>query len=58
MTPPVDRERSTASQVYPQAPRELDTRHLFDGARELVIRHGAETYTLRLTRAGKLLLTK
>jgi hemin uptake protein HemP len=31
---------------------------LFDRARELVIRHGAEEYRLRITRANKLILTK
>jgi hemin uptake protein HemP len=31
---------------------------LFQGARELIIRHGREEYRLRITRAGKLILTK
>jgi len=31
---------------------------LFRGGRELVIRHGSEEYRLRITRAGKLILTK
>jgi hemin uptake protein HemP len=31
---------------------------LFRGGRELVIRHGTEEYRLRITRAGKLILTK
>lgn len=38
--------------------REIDSRALFDGARTVAIRHGAETYTLRITRADKLILTK
>jgi len=58
MTPPVDRERPAAPPAENPAPRELDSRRLFEGARELVIRHGTDTYTLRHTRAGKLLLTK
>ena len=39
-------------------PREVDSRALFGRARVLAIRHGAEVYTLRVTRAGKLILTK
>ena len=31
---------------------------LFQGAKELVIRHGSEEYRLRITRTGKLILTK
>ena len=31
---------------------------LFQGEREIVIRHGAEEYRLRITRTGKLILTK
>ncbi len=31
---------------------------LFRGGRELLIRHGSEEYRLRVTRSGKLILTK
>lgn len=31
---------------------------LFEGAREIIIRHGGEDYRLRLTRVGKLILNK
>ncbi len=31
---------------------------LFQGGKELVIRHGGEEYRLRITRTGKLILTK
>jgi hemin uptake protein HemP len=31
---------------------------LFQGGKELVIRHGSEEYRLRITRTGKLILTK
>jgi hemin uptake protein HemP len=31
---------------------------LFQGGNEVVIRHGREEYRLRITRAGKLILTK
>jgi hemin uptake protein HemP len=36
----------------------LDSSQLFQGAREVMIRHGNETYRLRQTQAGKLILTK
>ncbi|MCB1734754.1 MAG: hemin uptake protein HemP [Gammaproteobacteria bacterium] len=39
-------------------PRELNSNALFDGQRELHIRHGGEQYRLRITRSGKLILTK
>lgn len=38
--------------------RVIDTGTLFAGARTVCIRHGAELYTLRITRADKLILTK
>jgi hemin uptake protein HemP len=31
---------------------------LMQGRRELIIRHGAETYRLRITASNKLILTK
>lgn len=40
-------------------PREIDSGALFgDEARIVAIRHGSELYTLRITRADKLILTK
>lgn len=36
----------------------IDSAHLFQGARELEIRHGEDRYRLRHTRNGKLILTK
>ncbi|GAB4469355.1 MAG: hypothetical protein OHK0044_11390 [Burkholderiaceae bacterium] len=36
----------------------LDSRHLFAQRSKVLIRHGADTYVLRLTRQGKLILTK
>jgi len=38
--------------------RTVTSAALFAGGRELVIRHGSEEYRLRITRAGKLILTK
>ena len=36
----------------------LTSAALFGGRREILIRHGAEEYRLRITRANKLILTK
>lgn len=40
------------------APREVLLEELLHGDRELLIRHGAEVYHLRVTKNGRLLLTK
>lgn len=37
---------------------EIDSRELFQSERELLIRHGADTYRLRVTGLNKLILTK
>ena len=39
-------------------PAVLDSSAVLGEAREVAIRHGAETYRLKLTRHGKLILTK
>jgi hemin uptake protein HemP len=39
-------------------PQTVSSADLFRGGRELLIRHGSEEYRLRITRAGKLILTK
>jgi hemin uptake protein HemP len=39
-------------------PRQVESRSLFGEARVVTIRHGEELYTLRITRAEKLILTK
>ena len=36
----------------------IDSQELFQSQRELIIRHGAETYRLRRTGLNKLILTK
>lgn len=36
----------------------VDSRELFQGAREITIAHGDETYRLRITAQNKLILTK
>lgn len=40
------------------APRRLCSTQLFDGATEIVIEHQGADYRLRVTRQGKLILTK
>lgn len=40
------------------ASRELISQRLLQGRREVLIRHGGETYRLRHTRNDKLILTK
>jgi hemin uptake protein HemP len=40
------------------SPRVITTEELFAGTRELLIQHGDQQYRLRITAAGKLILTK
>ncbi len=49
---------SVSSDGSPAAVAVLRSEDLFQGRREIVIRHGREDYRLRLTRAGKLILNK
>ncbi|MEM1384494.1 MAG: hemin uptake protein HemP [Pseudomonadota bacterium] len=41
-----------------ERPREINSEELLGSGKVLSIRHGASVYTLRRTRAGKLILTK
>lgn len=41
-----------------RTPRVIEAEALFLGAQVVHIRHAGELYTLRVTRAGKLILTK
>lgn len=50
-----DKERP---ENIPASPRQIDSRTLFGDERTLTIQHGKDLYTLRITRAEKLLLTK
>lgn len=60
----MSRQRHCARQDAPSTSeagvscRELASEALLAGRREIVIRHGAEVYRLRLTRQNKLILTK
>lgn len=54
-----DNPESPVRHAQPALPMaKLDTRHLFDGRREVVIVHNGEEYRLRITRQEKLILTK
>ncbi len=48
---------TSASPSSPGKPR-IQSSHLFQGEREIVIVHQTEEYSLRITRNGKLILTK
>lgn len=56
LSPPIPAP-SAATQADTDA-RRLDSHTLLAGERELLINHNGELYRLRLTRAGKLILTK
>ena len=42
----------------PQEPADIDTADLLGGRTEIRIRHAGAIYRLRITRGGKLILTK
>jgi hemin uptake protein HemP len=61
----MDRQETPQSQApvasktpTPQAPVVLDSNQLLAGRKQVSISHGGELYSLRLTRNGKLILTK
>lgn len=61
--PPADHREDSAESTRdsdPAAikPRVINTDELFAGAREVWIQHGDQQYRLRITAAGKLILTK
>jgi len=47
-----------ATAKAPLKPRRIDSDSLFEGAKELLIQHAGEQYSLRQTSKGKLILTK
>ena len=56
---PSESEEPSAGETPSSGPvRVVTSAALLAGARELAIRHGDAEYRLRLTRAGKLILTK
>ena len=56
-----DPERAAVPKMVRRIPvvdDRIDSRDVFIGTREIIIRHGDETYRLRLTMQNKLILTK
>ena len=55
-----NKEKTTPSEsrTVRVARGEIDSQELFQSERELLIRHGSETYRLRRTGLNKLILTK
>jgi hemin uptake protein HemP len=51
-------ETTDIAPPLPAADRPVDSVTLMKGRRELIIRHGADTYRLRITASNKLILTK
>jgi len=53
------KQPSTQGLSAPSGPKpRVDSNHLFQGTSEIVIVHQKEEYNLRITRNGKLILTK
>ena len=52
--PPPDDVVGETTDITPM----VDSATLMKGRRELIIRHGADTYRLRITASNKLILTK
>jgi len=46
------------ARTIPVAGHSIESRDLFAGTREVLIRHGQEVYRLRLTSQNRLILTK
>ncbi|MGZ4954271.1 MAG: hemin uptake protein HemP [Methylobacter sp.] len=55
---PLDLVLLTKQAITPALGQRLQSTELFGTAREIVIEHAGEEYRLRLTRQGKLILTK
>ena len=61
--PPDDEGASASADVLQErrhrpGPRRVRSKDLFQDARDLIIVHNEEEYRLRITRLGKLILTK
>jgi hemin uptake protein HemP len=58
MEPPLQTGRKPSELAPREHERVIDSRALFGQARAIRISHNGESYSLRLTRLGKLILTK
>jgi hemin uptake protein HemP len=56
--PPTGQVPTTTAAPQPVEPPALDSVQLLGGRKQIAILHDGETYSLRLTRNGKLILTK
>lgn len=54
----VAQDPATTEMPQPVEPPVFDSVQLLGGRKQIAILHGGETYSLRLTRNGKLILTK
>lgn len=59
-SPPVASEvrRPATSFIGDVPPRVIPSTEIFQGDHEILIRHGDQTYRLRITRANRLILNK
>lgn len=57
-SPPDPKRSATEPDAQPCLPEPVSTDRLFQGRQEIQIAHGDETYRLRITKNGKLILTK
>ncbi|MGZ5051949.1 MAG: hemin uptake protein HemP [Methylobacter sp.] len=57
-TEPLDAKPGLQEDAMPAPRLRLQSAELFGSAREIVIEHAGQEYRLRLTRQGKLILTK
>lgn len=57
-TPEPNRPLDLSATPSPEAIRVITSQQLMQGQRELLIEHSGETYRLRITRNGKLILNK
>lgn len=58
MNEPMNPGRPTRSDRLPPEPSEVDSRLLLGSSGRVLIQHRGQTYELRETRYGKLILTK
>jgi hemin uptake protein HemP len=55
---PKDGARTSDRTVFAREKLRIDSVHLFRGSNEIVIVHQNQEYNLRITKSGKLILTK
>lgn len=58
MNAPFSADNDSEQENDARAPRVIQSSELLQGERQIVIRHGSESYRLILTRNGRLILQK